>query len=165
MNDFIGNLSFILDILSVCSLFMVAFLVWKGLIPALWRLGNGLSNKKIVIYAKSDKSAELEKLVSDLRIFKGKVVTVRSESEFGDAESAHIHLIRWCDFKDSIRDIISKKRKNDALIIYCPFEDERIDDATMTLINSKENSLVVNFRGRLLNDIVSSLITTSYEKK
>ena len=32
-------------------------------------------------------------------------------------------------------------------------------------INSERNSIVVNFRGRLLNDILNCMITTCYKKK
>ena len=32
-------------------------------------------------------------------------------------------------------------------------------------INNTSNTTVVNFRGRLLNDIITTLITTSYEKR
>ena len=35
----------------------------------------------------------------------------------------------------------------------------------MSLLDKKRNVVVNNFRGRLLNDIVVSMITTSYEKK
>lgn len=158
------TISMISDIWSALTIALTVFLFWKGLLPALWRLGSGLSNKKIAIYAKGDNAEELKKLVSDLKIFKGQVVIVRSDNELGDAETAHIHLVRWCDFKGSLNKIILKKNKNDAMIVYCPSTDGRVDVESEELINSKENSLVVGFRGRLLNDIVTSLITTSYEK-
>jgi hypothetical protein len=158
------TVSMILDIWAILMIVLTVFLIWRGLLPALWRLGGGLSNKKIAIYAKGDNAEELKKLVSDLKIFKGQVVVVRSDNELGDAETAHIHLIRWCDFKGSLDKIMLKKHKNDALIVYCPFKDGQIIDE-LELINSKENSLIVGFRGRLLNDIVTSLITTSYEKR
>ena len=34
----------------------------------------------------------------------------------------------------------------------------------MNDIANRPNTVVVNFRGRLLNDILTSLITTSYDK-
>ncbi len=34
-----------------------------------------------------------------------------------------------------------------------------------TLIQNNRHSIVTNFRGRLINDILTTLITTSYEKK
>lgn len=35
----------------------------------------------------------------------------------------------------------------------------------MSDIANRANTVVVNFRGRLLNDVLTSLITTSYDRK
>jgi hypothetical protein len=54
--------------------------------------------------------------------------------------------------------------KDDAtpLIVYCPRTD-RISNADMEKIDGHRNTAISNFRGRLLNDIVTAMITTSYE--
>ena len=57
------------------------------------------------------------------------------------------------------------KADGTALIIYAPQEHGFIPKETMALLDKKRNVVVNNFRGRLLNDIVASMITTSYERK
>ena len=153
------------DVWAISTLMLVIVMWFYGLIPALWRLGNGLVRKKIVIYAKGDNASDLEKLVKDLKIFKGEIAISRSENSFGDGEDADIHIIRWIDFKSFLKEILQKKKKNSSLIVYCPKSDGFVDDESMNIINSKENAVLVQFRGRLLNDIIISLITTSYEKR
>ena len=57
------------------------------------------------------------------------------------------------------------KAKNDstALIVYAPVEFGDIPQKRMRQIGERRNVTVTNFRGRLLNDIVVSMITTSYD--
>jgi len=50
-----------------------------------------------------------------------------------------------------------------ALIIYAPQELGFISKESMAKLNQKRNVMVTNFRGRLLNDITTSIITTSYK--
>jgi hypothetical protein len=59
--------------------------------------------------------------------------------------------------------ILSAKKDGTALLIYAPQEEGFIPKEDIAKINQHRNVIVVNFRGRLLNDIVTSLITTSYE--
>ncbi len=77
-----------------------------------------------------------------------------------------IFLVHWRDFKDKIDLILAKKKSNTALIIYAPQNEGFIEPKEMVeKINSYPNTTIVNFRGRLLNDILVSMITTSYSKK
>ena len=64
-----------------------------------------------------------------------------------------------------IDNILKIKDDSDALIIYAPQEEGLIDRSILEKINLERNSIVVNFRGRLLNDILTCMITTSYVKK
>jgi hypothetical protein len=59
---------------------------------------------------------------------------------------------------------LSEKKDGTALLIYAPQEEGFISKEDIAKINQHRNAIVVNFRGRLLNDIMISLITTSYEK-
>jgi hypothetical protein len=51
------------------------------------------------------------------------------------------------------------------LIIYAPRDGWSIDSIDFDKINSHPNATIVNLRGRLLSDIVISMITTGYVKK
>lgn len=154
----------ITTLFSALSLLAVSVLWLYGLIPVLWRLGNGLVRKEIVIYAKGDNARNLERLVSDMKIFKGSVKVVSDNSHLGDAQEADVHLLRWCDSKDMFGDIADKKKRDSAIIIYCPFKDGKLDDAAGAILDNLENGVLTQFRGRLLNDIVTSMITTNLKK-
>jgi hypothetical protein len=60
---------------------------------------------------------------------------------------------------------INIKKTSTPLIIYSPQGTDKINQDSLEKINNEPNSVIVNFRGRLLNDIFTSVITTSYDKK
>lgn len=155
----VGGLTTILMIVGFCY---TAFLVIKGVFPVWYRLGIGLSKRKIAVFAR-DEYDSLNNMLVDSNIFT-KVVQIH-KNDIKKAEKETVFLVHWKEFEDKIDDIISIKKDSTPLIIYAPQEEGFIDKDVMKKINSHRNSVVVNLRGRLLNDILTSLITTSYEKR
>lgn len=158
--DLIGYFS---TIVVVASIIIGGVMWFRGIIPALWRLGKGLSNRKIAIFANSDHASSLESLLLDSSLFHKKNITYISTSgDVGRAENKTLFLLYWPDWGDHIEQVLPKKTDDTALIIYAPAETERISPEAMAKLNQHRNVVVSNFRGRLLNDIVVSMITTSY---
>ena len=62
-----------------------------------------------------------------------------------------------------IGEILQAKKDATALVVYAPKGPASIPPDKFVELNSKRNVMVTNFRGRLLNDIVVSLMTTSYQ--
>lgn len=160
--DYIGYASIIISVL----IFLFAIVTWaKGILPALLRLGNGLAKRKIAIFAKSDNLSSLKSLLLDSKLFsKGNIIEVTTKSDFGRAEEATLYLVFWHDWQNQIDDILRQKADGTALIIFSPQELGFIPKDSMAKLSEKRNTIVTNFRGRLLNDIVASMISTSYEK-
>lgn len=74
-----------------------------------------------------------------------------------------IFLVDWETFGDKIEQIFSaRKNHQTAIVIYA--KPASIPQEKMSDIANRANTVVVNFRGRLLNDILTSLITTSYDR-
>ncbi len=140
-------------------------ILWiRGVWPAIFRLGNGLAKRKIAVFAKGDNVNSLRSLLLDSKLFRAKnVFEITNVGDIGKAEMASIYLVFWQDWADSIAEILSKKPDACALIVYAPYEKGRIPDDQMKNLDGKRHTAVTNFRGRLLNDIVTAMITTSYE--
>ena len=167
--DFFNHPFFIIfggiSILITIAMAMIGFYtIIKGVLPIWIRLGLGLSNRKIAIYAEKDFDS-LKSLFVDSGIIKEKNIHKIAFDSLSKGENYTIMLVNFPEFNDKIEDILKYKKDSDALIIYAPQNSGRIDEKTLELINSHRYSLIVNLRGRLLNDIVNSMITTSYEKK
>jgi len=145
---------------------VLAVVAWfKGILPALVRLGNGLAKRKIAIFAKSDTLSSLTSLLTDSGLILSQNIThITKEDDFGKAEGSTLFLVYWPDWKDKIIEIKNKKLDGEALVIYAPYAEGRIPDDVMAQLDKGRNVAVVNFRGRLLNDIVTAMITTGYTK-
>ncbi len=152
------------------TIILVIGIVWgimlwiHGVWPAIFRLGNGLAKRKIAVFAKGDNASSLRSLLLDSKLFRAKnVFEITNINDVGKAEMASIYLVFWQDWSDNITEILSKKPDACALIVYAPYEKGRIPDDHMKNLDGKRHTAVTNFRGRLLNDIVTAMITTSYE--
>ncbi|HHT9139165.1 MAG TPA: hypothetical protein ACFYEK_18220 [Candidatus Wunengus sp. YC60] len=146
---------------------IIAIVAWfKGILPALVRLGNGLATRKIAIFAKSDTLSSLSSLLTDSGLISSKnIVHIAKEDDFGKAEGSTLFLVYWPDWKDKLMEIKNKKLDGEALVVYAPRSSGMIPENIMAELDKGRNVAVVNFRGRLLNDIVTAMITTGYTKK
>jgi hypothetical protein len=138
----------------------------RGIIPAIWRLGNGLARRKIAIFAKGDNALSLRDLLVDSKLIDASnIIRITRVEDVGRAEQATVYLVFWHDWEADIDEVLRQKPDECALIVYAPYDRERIPTDQMKKLDGKRHTAVTNFRGRLLNDIVSSMITTSYEKR
>jgi len=160
--DWIGRISTVIVLLSISYGIYAWF---RGILPALLRLGYGLSGRKVAIFAKGDNFSSLSDLLTDSSLFqKRNIFKISSRADLGKAENASVYLVYWPDYKDDLLGVLGKKTDAKALVVYAPQEEGFIPKEQMTQLNEHRNVIVTNFRGRLINDIVVSLITTGYEK-
>lgn len=160
--DIVGYAS---TVIVVAGALYAGYLVLSGFVPVLIRLGNGLKKRKIAIFAKGDAQSSLNALFKDSDLFDEKnVVTITDVQDIGRAEKASIFLVHWPDWSDSMPQILSRKRDRTALIIYAPQGRGLLPAEAIAELEKHRNVVLANLRGRLLNDVVTSLITTGYEK-
>lgn len=164
------NHPFFIVIGGVATLAMVAgaiytlSLIIKRVIPVWYRLGVGLSKRKIAIFATTEYQS-LKNMLVDSKIFTEENIIQIHTNDLRKAEKESVFLVHWKDYQDVMPQILDLKRDSTALIVYAPQSEGRIENQTiLDNINLQRNSIIVNFRGRLLNDILVSLITTSYER-
>jgi hypothetical protein len=167
--NFFNNPFFIIvgafsTIFMMASFIYVAYLVIKGVLPVWYRLGIGLSARKVAIFADIEYES-LKSMLVDSGMFKEENIFQVHNNALKKAESESLFLVHWKDYQDKINEILTIKKDSAALIIHAPQNEGRIDDQSLSEINSHRNSIIVNFRGRLMNDILTSMITTSYEQK
>lgn len=136
--------------------------VVRGVVPVLWRLGNGLANRQIALFAKGDNLPSLKSLLLDSKLLKNKnIIDVTAPGDIGRARAATVYIVFWHDWADDIDAILNQKPDSCALIVYSPYDREKIPTEQMKKLDGKRHTAVTNFRGRLLNDIITSMITTS----
>ena len=164
VTDFLTVVGWIDAAALVLGLLYGLYLWVSGIAPVLLRLGNGLAKRKIAVFAKGDNLISLRRLLDDSRLFRGKnILEVPGERDLECARNASLYLVYWPDWQSHIEEVLRRKPDECALLVYQPYDQGRISEELMKRLDGKRHTAVTNFRGRLLNDIVTSLITTSYE--
>ena len=159
-HSFFTIVSDINTLMSIIVLLGTIYLAVRGVIPVWWRLGIALSRNKIAIFAGSDNFRDLKKILIDSKLFKEKNIVNIGTTNIFSAESADLLLVYWPDFKDKLDEVLGIKSHSVGLVVYAPQEKGRIDNSDLEKLNAHHNVTVTNFRGRLLNDVFVSMITT-----
>lgn len=155
---------------GVTTLILIAgiiysFYLWaRGILPVLYRLGTGLSRRRIAVFAEEEFES-LKNMLIDSRIFKEKNIIRIHKNDLKKAESFTLLLVHYKPFAGEMEKILSLKKDAHALIVYAPKNEGSIGNELLEKINGERNSILVNFRGRLMNDILGCMMTTSYEAK
>ena len=155
----------LIDAAAIAAAVIGGVALWvRGIAPVLWRLGNGLARRKVALFAKGDTLSSLRSLLIDSGLFRAKnIYEITQAADIGRAETASVYLVFWPDWAEHIDQILESKADSASLIVYQPYDRGRIPEAAMVELDGTRNTAVTNFRGRLLNDVVTSIITTSYE--
>lgn len=140
-----------------------------GVFPVLARLGWALSKNKIAIFADVNEFDNLQKMLTDSGLFKKKNICRIDQTSIKAAESMDLFVLHWACFKDHLDDVLNIKDDSVGLVVYAPRDSSgggSVRNGTLEKMNSKHrNVTLVNFRGRLLQDIFVSMITTKRAKK
>lgn len=156
----LGGLSACLVVLGI----LYRIVCWAfGITPILLRLGRALWNRKVAIFASAEAYHSLEATLTDSGIFRASnIVSILPES-VDKAKDETIFLVDWETFSSNIEQVFAARGNHQTpIIIYA--KPTSIPHEQMAVIANRSNTVVVNFRGRLLNDILTSLMTTSYER-
>lgn len=158
--DWISRITAAIFIMTI----VCGWYLWvQGILPVLWRLGNGLAKRQLVIFAKADNFSSLRDLLVDSRLFSSRNIGhISSLDDIKKADNYTLFLVYWPDWKEDLKEIVAQKHDATALVIYAP--QGKLTDEQLALLNDR-NVMLANFRGRLLNDIVVSMVTTEYQRK
>jgi hypothetical protein len=167
--DFFDNPFFIVlggisTLLTLIAAIFTFYLFVRGIFPVWLRLGMGLSKRKIAVFAEKEFDG-LKSMLVDSGLFQKANIIKINKGSIKKADEITLFLAHWKCFEAEINDILRIKKDTTALIIYAPQNEGFIDQASLEKINQERNSVIVNLRGRLLNDILVSMITTGYKAK
>ena len=157
------GLEVIVKYLKSCKIF---FRIWKS-----------FASPKIAILAQEPMLGNIKSFLCGSNIFNEDAILtgtdIGSLQRFNKERTVFIvHFKSFYNANPSIKDedqeiskIVGKVEDNSkALLIYAPKAEGNIPENMANIIDQKWNVSVVNFRGRLINDIFAFLITTNIEK-
>jgi len=131
------------------------------IVPIALRFGIGLQKREVAIFGDDKAFADLKSCLIDSKIFKDK--NIHQIRDLGKAKGKTIFLVDWSSFGSDIEKVFDA-RKSDQVAVIIFANPGSIPQPAMTDIANRANTVVVNFKGRLLNDLLTSLITTSYDR-
>lgn len=148
--------------------FFAAVISWiLGISPLLYRLGLGRWRRKITVLADSNNYASLRDDLVSSGVFRSKNIDHVTDKSLAKVKDSNLLLVDYGSFSDkNMKTIIKNKKSSAGMIVYFPdfSPTNRVPDDVMKLINNEPHSVLVSFRGRLINDILITLLSTSYDK-
>lgn len=160
-NDIFIMISGSVTLLTIVGFAYIVILWAKGAIPVLIRMGMGLATRKIGIFSNNNYDS-LKDLLKDSKLFKVENIFQIHTDSIGRAETMTVLLLDWDSMGDQLDAILQIKNDAVPLLVY---SDHNIPKEVFNKIRNERNTTVVNFRGRLLNDLVAAMITTDYKSK
>lgn len=156
----VGGLAVTLGVLG----FLYKVICWIfGITPIVFRLGIALWKRRVAIFGSVEIFESLKSSLTDSKIFKEKNIIHIKLDNIDKAKDETIFLVDWETFGNKIEQVFSARQNHQtAIVIYA--KPASIPQEKMNDIANRANTVVVNFRGRLLNDVLTSLITTSYDR-
>lgn len=157
----VGGLTVVLSAIGI--IYRVVCII-LGVTPLVFRIGKAIWRRKVAVIGSSEAYSSLKDCITDTNIFKTHNVIHIPIDNIDKAKEHTILLVDWETSGNQIDQIfIARKNFNTAVIIFA--KAGSIPHDKMAEIANKSNTVVVNFKGRLLNDILNSLITTSFDGK
>ncbi len=88
-------------VIAIVTFIYSIYLILNGIIPVWIRLGKGLSNRKIAVYAEND-FVNFKSMLLDSGIFKEKNIEQITNQSMAKGETHTMMLINYMDFMKSI---------------------------------------------------------------
>src|SRR4030042_1190162 len=122
--DFFNHPFFIIvggltTLLMIIGFIYTIYLIIRGIFPVWYRLGMGLSKRKIAIFA-DEEFDNLKNMLVDSKIFELENIIKIDKKSIKKAKSITLFLVHWKCFEAEIDNILKIKDDSDALIIYAP---------------------------------------------
>lgn len=157
----VGGIS--VSIAFVAIVYKVICFFW-GVTPLVLRLGIALWKRKIAVIGNEESFSSFKLMLIDSGVFKESNINRIDLIDIAKAKKFDIYLVDWASSRSYINAIFDCRpsQQTPVIIFAAP---KSIPDEELSTIANKSNTVIVNFRGRLMNDLLTSLVTTSYDKR
>lgn len=150
-------------LVALIAIFLGAF---AGITQALWRFGLALFGKKILVIADGSDFEDIREDLSDSGLIKNKNIQRISNKHLDKINDALMLIVVYGYLEnDDFEAVLRRKSSRCGLIVHCPPEKGRIDERQMSLLSKTSFTALCNFRGRMVNDVLLMMLSTSFKRK
>ncbi len=170
MRDINTILTIIINLEKVLALLLTIGGLYVALFRVLDRLGTGLQSRKISIIADAAEYTLLKKDLKDTGIFREDNVhrlkpetldtPEKAAAELSD-ESLLIFIYTAPEQDELLKRVLAGKQTKAGLIVYAR---SKLSEELFAEIGETSNAVIVNAKGRLLNDLLNLMMTTSLQR-
>ena len=161
-----GAGSFVLAIIGALSVIAVVVCAFTRLGKAARRFGLALYGKKVMIVANIEDYGNLEEDLSDSGLIERKNILHISDQQLSKTRDALLLIVVYGYLgEEDFKNVVNGKSARCGLIVHCPPEKGRISDEEMNLLSKSKFTALCNFRGRLVNDVLLMMLSTSFKKE
>lgn len=155
----------VIRVLGFIFLVVVGFGVFTGLAQATWRFGLALSWKKVYVFGAPDDFATIQSDLVDSGLIRKKNIESIAHGRQADIDKALL-IVYACKKENGrfLDEVLKRKKSRCGLIVYCPSGPKALAQEQITKINDAPFTTVCNFRGRLVNDVLLMMLSTSFTK-
>lgn len=162
--ELVGTITTIVAIL----MFFYALACWIfGIAPLLYRLGFARWKRKLQIVSSPESYSDLKSDLIKTGIFRDKNISNVTKASLNQLKDDTLVLIHYQYLTEAeIIKVLNDKATNSGYIFYFPeFNPPTnvVPNNIMSLINNQPFTTLVNFRGRLVNDLVITMISTGFK--
>lgn len=160
----------VIGVLTIVATFVAGFMTFFGWLTGvslvMKRLGLGRWYRKVLIVGKESETKSLRRDLEDSGVFRKSNIDEVDGRNLTDIKQASLILLDyWSLTEGQVSTVLANKQKQAGLVVYSPMGKGRIPDEISATINNEPFTTLVNMRGRLVNDLLITLISTSYDKK
>lgn len=159
-----GLIGSVTTVATIISAAVIVFFAITGLLKAMWRFGIGVAWKKVFIVAEADARDELRGDLMRSGIVRKRNIETMTRGQTSNLKGARLIVLDYGYLKeDETVRIVSQKDSDCGVLVYA--KPGAIPDEVMEKLNLSQHVSVVNFRGRLVNEVLILLLSTSFTRK
>lgn len=161
-----GYLDIAFRLFGLAALTSILFGAFCGVTQALVRFGLALFGKKIFVVASEDEYGDIREDLVDSGLIKSGNIQRVSNRHMDKAHDALLLIIvyGYLEPKD-FEALVRTKSSRCGVIVYCSPEKSRITEQEMSLLSRTSFTALCNFRGRMVNDVLLMMLSTSFKRK
>lgn len=161
-----GYLDVAFCLFGLVALIAIVLGAFAGITQALWRFGLALFGKKILVIADEGDYEDIREDLTDSGLIKNKNIQRISNKHLDKINDTLMLIVVYGYLgNDDFEAVVRRKNSRCGLIVHCPPEKGRIDDRQMSLLSKTSFTALCNFRGRIVNDVLLMMLSTSFKRK
>lgn len=149
---------------TIITTVVIVFFAITGLLKAMWRFGIGVAWRKVFIVADADARDELQGDLMRSGIVRKRNIKTMTRGQISNLKGARLIILDYgyLEEDETVR-IVSQKDSDCGVLVYA--KPGTIPGEVMEKLNLSQHVSVVNFRGRLVNEVLILLLSTSFSRK